>query len=265
MYREAAYKRDKATVSKIKPKLPKFKSEIAHAYHVLDPTRITAQISDGAYVGDVNRPIHSASLNLYFDKSGQTIQGMSHYYRITFWSGCNGVEITKGNSKSIAYYGFVAGDTKSSTHDFRNFGIPYENAIKYGENNKFNGENLWFWHGCAMWEDLPFDEILQNLVLKSWNVYTPNVSPELNLPEGAKRARIEQQNVINLAFKRRFVRCLEFHDLITPGLIDIPPIDFSKWDELWLKSLEYRRKYVEMYENGTIPDDFEYNPNYPYW
>ena len=190
---------------------------------------------------------------------------MSHYYKITFWNGCNGVEVTKGNSKSICYYGFKVGDTKSATHDFRNLGIPYEDAIKYGENNKFDGQNLWFWHGCAMWEDLPFEEILNKLVLKSWDVYTPNVSDELKISEKAKNARIEHQNVINRAFKRRFIKCLEYHKLISPGLVDIPPIDFTEWDEKWRKGIEYRRKYVEMKQNGTLPDDFEYNPNYPYW
>lgn len=253
-----------------KIELPKFRSEIAHAYYVLDPTRITAHVEAPMFngevmAGDVSKPIYSAALRLYYDELGKKIEGMSHYYKITFWNGCNGVEVTKGNSKSICYYGFKVGDTKSATHDFRNLGIPYEDAIKYGENNKFDGQNLWFWHGCAMWEDLPFEEILNKLVLKSWDVYTPNVSDELKISEKAKKCRIEHQNVINRAFKRRFIKCLEYHKLISPGLVDMPPIDFTEWDEKWRKGIEYRRKYVEMKQNGTLPDDFEYNPNYPYW
>ena len=65
--------------------------------------------------GDVSKPIYSAALHLYYDELGKKIEGMSHYYKITFWNGCNGVEVTKGNSKSICYYGFKVGDTKSAT------------------------------------------------------------------------------------------------------------------------------------------------------
>ena len=75
-------------------------SEIAHAYRILDPTRITAHIEAPMFngeimAGDVSKPIYSAALRLYYDELGKKIEGMSHYYKITFWNGCNGVEVTK--------------------------------------------------------------------------------------------------------------------------------------------------------------------------
>lgn len=253
-----------------KIELPKFRSEIAHAYYVLDPTRITAHVEGREYAGRADKPINRASLRLYYDVFGKQIEGMSHYYCISFWSRCNGVEITKGIGKSICYYGFKIGETRSITKDYRNIGFPYEKAINYGTGREFTGngfenENVWFWAGNAMWEDLQFEEILKNLVLKSWDVYTPNVSDELKISEKAKKCRIEHQNVINRAYKRRFIKTLEYHGLITPGLVSIPPIDFTKYDEMYAEMLRYRREYIEMRENGTLPDDFEFSHTYPYY
>ena len=243
-------------------KAKKWISEIRHAHFVLHPNLICGQLySADGYVNDLERQIRSASLLLYFGK-----HGMTDYYRITFYSGYDGVLVTKANSKSICYYGFNVGNLPKDAlqHDFRNFGIPYEDAINYSEDNKFNGQNLWFWHGNAIWEELPFEEIMSKLVILNWDVYNV-IENENEYAKNSKKARLAAQNLTNLCYKRRFIRVLEKYGLVSKGLVEIPPIDFSEWDEKREKALEDRRKYVEMNENGTLPDDFEYNPLYPYY